>query len=81
MPVQNTLKEFLEAKQMSRYEFAKVTGVSQTTVYFLYDNPDSLPQSSVLNKICDYFRIQPNEIIIWIAPAHKKSPAKKVVYE
>ncbi|MBW4597482.1 MAG: helix-turn-helix transcriptional regulator [Brasilonema angustatum HA4187-MV1] len=73
MPIKNKIKEFITSKEITRYEFAKLTGVSKTTVYSLYDSPDILPLAAVLTKICDYYQVQPNDLMLW-EPNTDQSP-------
>jgi DNA-binding Xre family transcriptional regulator len=65
MAVRNTIKDFVDRLGISVYEFRKRTQIAQSTAYSLYNNPDQLPNSSVISKICDAFEIQPNEILRW----------------
>jgi DNA-binding Xre family transcriptional regulator len=65
MPVINKIKPFLDSRKITRYRFGKAVGISQTTAYTLYDNPDQLPSSTVLSKICDTYEVQPNEVLEW----------------
>lgn len=66
MTVKNKIKQFVDSKQISVYQFRKDTNIAQRTAYDLYNNPDQLPNATVLRKICDSYEIQPNEILEWI---------------
>jgi DNA-binding Xre family transcriptional regulator len=68
MPVKNKLKSLLEAREISVYRFQRDVGVAQGTAYSLVNNPSQLPSSTVLSKICDAYRIQPNDVLEWIDP-------------
>lgn len=72
MPVRNKLKEFVEGKGLSIYQFWQDVGISRTTAYSLSNDASQLPNSSVLHKICDHYRIQPCEILQWIPPEELK---------
>ncbi len=48
---------------MSVYKFRKDTGIAQATAYELYNNPKHLPSIRVLERICETYRIQPNDVI------------------
>lgn len=72
MPVRNKLKEFVEKKGISIYQFWQEAGISRTTAYSLSGDPKQLPNSSVLHKICDRYRIQPSEILEWIPPEEEE---------
>ncbi|TBR56505.1 DNA-binding protein [Westiellopsis prolifica IICB1] len=66
MPVRNTIRRFIDEKlKITRYEFSERTGLSKTTVYNLYDNPEQIPNRLALNKICDCYKIQPCELLEW----------------
>ena len=66
MPVRNKIKEFIESKGISVYKFRQDTGIAQRTAYDLYHDPNQLPNSNVMTKICDCYQIQPSEIIEWV---------------
>uniref|UniRef100_A0A0C1RDV1 DNA-binding protein n=2 Tax=Tolypothrix TaxID=111782 RepID=A0A0C1RDV1_9CYAN len=68
MPVRNKIKHFIDSRAITRYQFTKDTGLSATTAYALYDNPWQVPHVTAMNKICDTYRVQPCELIEWVAP-------------
>jgi DNA-binding Xre family transcriptional regulator len=70
--VKNKIKEFLHERGITAYQFRKDVGIAQRTAYDLYNNPDQLPSSTVLNKICDTYEVQPGELLEWI-PKRDKS--------
>ncbi|HLP92219.1 MAG TPA: helix-turn-helix transcriptional regulator [Nostocaceae cyanobacterium] len=70
MPVRNKIKQFLDQKGITAYKFRKDVGIAQRTAYDLYNNPDQLPSSTVLSKICDTYKVQPNEILEWVESAN-----------
>jgi len=65
MPVKNKIRDFLENRGITPYRFGKDVEISQTTAYALVNNPDQLPSSTVLSKICDCYKIQPNDVLEW----------------
>ena len=65
----NRIKPFLDSRKITRYRFGKAVGISQTTAYTLYANPEQLPSSTVLSKICDTYEVQPGEIVEWVKEA------------
>jgi DNA-binding Xre family transcriptional regulator len=65
MPVINKIKPFLDSRGMTPYQFRKTVGIAQRTAYDLYNNPEQLPSSVVLSKICDAFEVQPGELLEW----------------
>ena len=66
MTVQNTLKAFIEEKEITVYRFRKDIGVAQSTAYELVNNPNRIPNADVLNKICEAYQIQPGKILSWM---------------
>ena len=73
MPVVNTLKAFVDEKDITIYQFCKKTGIALNTGYNLYNNPEQRPSPSVIEKICDYYECQPCELMKWI----KKNDSKQ----
>jgi DNA-binding Xre family transcriptional regulator len=66
--VRNRIREFLESRGITAYRFRIDVGIAQRTAYDLYNNPNQLPSSTVLSKICDTYQVQPSEILEWIDP-------------
>lgn len=65
MALRNRVKEFLQERKLSAYQFIKDTGISATTGYELARNPSHLPAIASLDKICDTYEIQVSEIVVW----------------
>jgi DNA-binding Xre family transcriptional regulator len=65
MPVKNKIKSFLGERGITPYRFGKDVEISPTTAYALVNNPEQLPSSTVLSKICDTYKIQPNDVLEW----------------
>lgn len=84
MPVINIIKRFVQKRGITAYQFGKDTGIAQNTAYALFNNPHQRPSPSVLDKVCDFYEIQPSEILKWVPPSELKEedererPAKKV---
>ena len=66
MALRNRVKEFLQERKLSAYQFIKDTGISETTGYELARNPSHLPSSNSIAKICNTYKIQPCKIIVWM---------------
>lgn len=64
--MKNKVKQFLDGKGITRYQFRKDTGIAQRTAYDLYDKPEQLPSSTVLAKICGAYEVQPGELLEWV---------------
>lgn len=69
--MRNKIKQFLDDRGITPYQFRKDTGVAQRTAYDLYNNPEQLPSSTVLGKICDTYEVQPGELLEWIPPTKR----------
>lgn len=66
MPLKNQIKAFVDSKGITRYQFCKATGLSQNTVYRLYKDPNYIPGSEALLKICEAYNIQPGVLIKYL---------------
>ena len=51
----NTLKEFIDRRGMTVYQFCKDTGLPNNTGYRLYKNPQSIPSGDVLDAILNVY--------------------------
>jgi DNA-binding Xre family transcriptional regulator len=65
MSVRNRIKEFIDERGITVYRFRADCDIAQKTAYDLVNNPNQLPGSNVLSKICDTYKVQPNEILVW----------------
>lgn len=67
MTIVNAIKEFAQAKGCKNaYEFWKITGLSQPTVYRLYNDPMAFPSRETQNAICKAFDAQPGDFLRYI---------------
>ena len=66
MPLKNRIKEFIDSKGITRYQFCKDTGLTQNTGYRLYNEPDYIPGADALLKICKAYKIQPGILIEYV---------------
>ncbi|MEC4818146.1 MAG: helix-turn-helix transcriptional regulator [Scytonema sp. PMC 1069.18] len=78
MPVKNCIKEFVDSKGITVYQFRKDTGIAQRTAYDLYNNPWQLPNASVLSKICDAYQVQPGTLLAWVSPDQRSQSSEPV---
>lgn len=67
MAVINTVKQFVDSRGITVYQFRKETGIAQATAYRLYNNSHEIPRGDVLSAICQTYRIQPGELLRWVA--------------
>ena len=63
MVLKNRVKEFTENKGITIYKFAKEVGISFNTAYKLANDSNHLPSITVLEAICDYYKVDPNKIV------------------
>lgn len=62
----NRVKGFVDTRGLSVYRFWKETGISKTTAYNLYNDPGQPLSNQILDAICTRYKVQPNEIIMWV---------------
>lgn len=63
----NTIKQFVDNREMTPYQFWKVTGIAQATAYRLYKNPSDIPSGNVLDAIFKAFpEAQPNDLMAYV---------------
>lgn len=75
MPLRNRIKEFVDKRGITRYQFCKDTGLADNTGYRLYKDSAYIPGAEALAKICDTYEVQPNELISWIGENKKLTKA------
>lgn len=67
MAVINTIKQFVDSREMTPYHFWKVTGIAQATAYRLYKNPSDIPSGNVLDAIFKAFpEARPNDLLRYV---------------
>lgn len=64
--MRNKIKQFLDSKGITPYQFERDAGIAHRTAYDLYNNPDQIPSSTVLSKICNTYEVQPGELLEWV---------------
>lgn len=65
--MRNRIKEFVDSQNITVYQFWKATGISRTTAYDLYNNPEQYPGKNVMEAICKRFPgTQPGSLIEYI---------------
>ncbi len=64
--MRNRVKQFVDAQGITVYQFWKDTGISRTTAYALYNQPEQYPGRDVMDAICTRYRVQPSELLEWI---------------
>lgn len=64
--MRNKIKQFLDDRGVTPYQFERDAGIAHRTAYDLYNNPEQIPSSTVLTKICDAYRVQPGELLEWV---------------
>lgn len=66
MPMRNKIKEFVDSRGITAYQFIKETGIAPGTGYKLYKDAKHRPSPDVLEIICDTYEIQPNDVLEWV---------------
>jgi len=66
MPVRNRIKEFVDGRGLTVYQFRQMTGIANKTAYDLYNDPGQYPGKNVMAKICSTYEIQPGELLEWV---------------
>lgn len=61
--MQNRVKDFLRDRRLTVYQFIKDTGIAPTTGYKLARDPSHLPSIRVLETLCEYYGVTPNDLI------------------
>ena len=62
--VRNKIRNLLDSKKKTRYQFWKDTGLAQNTAYRLYDDPSYIPGATVMDKIFAAYGWQPGDYLI-----------------
>ena len=76
--MRNKIKQFLDSRGITPYKFRQDTGIAQRTAYDLYNNPEQIPSSTVLDKICDAYEVQPGELLEWVKKGLPASSASQI---
>lgn len=63
MVIVNRIKEFLSERGLTAYQLWKATGISRTTAYALYNEPNQYPGKNVMESICQTFKASPGELL------------------
>ncbi len=63
MKARNKIKQLLDERKITRYEFWQKTRLSQNTAYRLYDDPLYIPGRSVIEKIYQAYGWQPGDYL------------------
>lgn len=66
MAMKNRIKQLVDSKGISVYQFWQDTGISRNTAYALYNNPDQYPGRDVMDAICATYKVQPGELLEWV---------------
>lgn len=75
MSLRNRIKEFVNELGITRYQFCKDTGLAENTGYRLYKDSTYIPGSEAMAKICDTYKVQPNELIYWVEGSNASNSA------
>lgn len=59
--MKNNLSMLMGKKRVSALKLSKEIGISRTTIHGLYHERTKSPDMQVVMKLCDYFKVTPNE--------------------
>jgi len=63
----NVIEEFAKARGCKNaYEFWKITGLPQATIYRLYNDPKAYPSKETQDAICKAFDAQPGDFLRYV---------------
>ena len=57
----NNLSMLMGRDRVSALKLSKETGISRTTIHGLYHERTKNPDMQIVMKLCDYFKVTPNE--------------------
>ena len=64
--IRNKIKQIVDSRGLSVYGFYKAVGISAKTAYDLYRKPDQYPSGPVVDRICKWGNLQPNDVIEYV---------------
>ncbi|MEO1145147.1 MAG: helix-turn-helix transcriptional regulator [Cyanobacteria bacterium J06638_22] len=64
--MRNKIKELVDGRGMSVYQFWQDTDISRTTAYALYNKPEQYPGRDVMDSICRVYKVQPGDVLEWV---------------
>lgn len=64
--MRNKIKEFIDKRGITVYQFRQQTGIANKTAYDLVNKPEQYPAREVMDKICSAYRVQPGELLEWV---------------
>lgn len=65
--IQNTLDALLSQRDLTVPKLSKISGIKEATLYNLVKNPDVVPTSDTLNKLCQVFEVTVGTLIVHIS--------------
>ncbi|MBU5629800.1 helix-turn-helix domain-containing protein [Staphylococcus epidermidis] len=57
----NNLSMLMGRDRVSALKLSEETGISRTTIHGLYHERTKSPDMQIVMKLCDYFKVTPNE--------------------
>lgn len=80
MIVYDRLMKLLEQKKINKREFSEAIEIKANTMSALSKNRNV--NSSTINRICEYLKVQPEDIMEWIPDAeYEKINSEKIAIE
>jgi DNA-binding Xre family transcriptional regulator len=74
MSVKNRVKEFVDSKGITVYQFRKETGIANKTAYDLYNHPGQYPGKNVMEAICRVYNLQPGDLLEYLPCEKVQAP-------
>lgn len=69
MKLRNKVKEFIDSRGISVYQFRKTTGIANKTAYDLCNHPEQYPNRNVMQAICQAYGVQPGDLLVYLPDA------------
>lgn len=68
MPMINQIQQFLKNQRgvNTPYRFWRDTGICRPVAYQLWNNPHKLPDPRAYSRICQTYKTQISEFVLWI---------------
>jgi DNA-binding Xre family transcriptional regulator len=69
--------DLMRARGLTPYAFGKAVGITYPTAYRLARPSGDFGrlERETINRLCEFFRVQPGELIEWVPDNQESSPA------
>lgn len=76
MPIGNNVSQLLKTRQEKIRPFSRNIGISYTAAFDLYHANTSAISFELMDKLCSYFKVTPNELFPYTAITPDLKPAE-----